>query len=354
MAGTNNLHPFADDVAANVVNASTWSSYAQRTTGFQSGIAKSEYCNRAFAQGTNAAYAIGELIKDYTNRTADIDPTSLAQYFQEALTAFGNSVIKPAILSSAFPVGCIYTSTSSANPASFLGIGTWSAYGSGRVLVGAGSGYSAGSTGGSASVKVIPTGSVGGTQLTVANLPSHTHTATTASAGAHSHTAQSAGAHVHTESSAGSHTHTAQNAGGHTHTRGTMEISGTYTTRGLEHLKTAATGAFYDAGTSDASARGNGEIGATIGFRASGGWTGATSSNGSHSHTINSAGAHTHTIASAGAHTHSTDSKGSHTHTITVSSTGSGTAHTHSFTGAEVTISTLQPYVVVYFWRRTA
>lgn len=352
MAGTNNLHPFADDVAANVVNASTWSSYAQRTTGFQSGIAKSEYCNRAFAQGTNAAYAIGELIKDYTNRTADIDPTSLAQYFQEALTAFGNSVIKPAILSAAFPVGCIYTSTSSANPASFLGIGTWSAYGSGRVLVGAGSGYSAGSTGGSASVKVIPTGSVGGTQLTVANLPSHTHTATTASAGAHSHTAQSAGAHVHTESSAGSHTHTAQNAGGHTHSRGTMEITGAF---GLDDRGASYTTGAFSKGASMSSVGAEGkDTGYSLDFTASNSWTGATSSNGSHTHTINSAGAHTHTIASAGAHTHSTDSKGSHTHTITVSSTGSGTAHTHSFTGAEVTISTLQPYVVVYFWRRTA
>lgn len=352
MAGTNNLHPFADDAGANVVNAATWQSYAQRTTGFQSGIAKSEYCNRAFAQGTNAAYAIGELIKDYTNRTADIDPATLAQYFQEALTAFGNSVLKPAILGAAFPVGCIYTSTNSANPSTYLGIGTWSAYGAGRVLVGAGGAYAAGSTGGAASLSVTPSGTVGGTTLTVANLPSHTHTATTASAGAHSHTAQSAGSHTHDENSAGSHTHTENSTGAHTHTRGTMEITGSFA--GAGEGAGFCSGAFTTPGRTGAIVNNSGDRDNLYEFTASKTWTGSTSSAGSHKHTIDSAGSHKHTIVSAGAHTHSTDSKGAHTHTITVSSTGSGTAHSHSFTGASMTISTLQPYVVVYFWRRTA
>ena len=352
MAGTNKLYPFADDAGANIVNAATWQSYAQRTTGFQSGIAKSEYCNRAFAQGTNSAYAMGELIKKYTNRTADIDPVTLAQYFEEALTAFGNSVLKPAILGAAFPVGCIYTSTNSANPSTYLGIGTWAAYGAGRVLVGAGGAYAAGSTGGAASLSVIPSGTVGGTTLTVANLPSHTHTATTASAGAHTHTAQSAGSHTHDVNSAGSHTHSENSTGSHTHTRGTMEITGTFP--GAGDSSSWGTGAFYRLNQNGAVVKNDGERDNIYGFEASRTWTGSTSSAGSHKHTIDSAGSHKHTIVSAGAHTHSTDSKGAHTHHITVSSTGSGTAHTHSFTGASMTISTLQPYVVVYFWRRTA
>lgn len=39
-----------------------------------------------------------------------------------------------------------------------------------------------------------------------------------------------------------------------------------------------------------------------------------------------------------------------HTHT----SQGSGQAHTHTFTGTAASISTLQPYITVYFWQRTA
>lgn len=46
------------------------------------------------------------------------------------------NVLKRTALTQAFPVGAIYISTSSANPATALGYGTWSAFGTGRVLVG--------------------------------------------------------------------------------------------------------------------------------------------------------------------------------------------------------------------------
>jgi hypothetical protein len=58
-------------------------------------------------------------------------------------------------------------------------------------------------------------------------------------------------------------------------------------------------------------------------LKASDGWTGSTSSNGSHSHTVtvNSNGEHNHgiTVQSAGAHTHgvTVNSAGAHTHTFT-------------------------------------
>lgn len=87
---------------------------------------------------------------------------------QLATTAFVATAI-----SAAYPVGSIYTSTVSTNPATLFGFGTWVAYGAGRVLIGAsGSGlYIAGNTGGSADAIVV----------------SHTHTATVTDPG-HSHT----------------------------------------------------------------------------------------------------------------------------------------------------------------------
>ncbi len=64
----------------------------------------------------------------------------------------------------AYPVGSIYTSVVSTNPNTLLGVGVWSAIGEGRVLLGAGGGYTAGATGGTATET-----------LTISQIPSHTH-----------------------------------------------------------------------------------------------------------------------------------------------------------------------------------
>lgn len=77
-------------------------------------------------------------------------------------TQIATTAFVTAALSLAFPIGAIFSSTSSSNPATSLGFGTWTAFGEGRVLVGAGSGFAGGATGGSADAVV----------------PSHTHTAT--------------------------------------------------------------------------------------------------------------------------------------------------------------------------------
>jgi hypothetical protein len=74
-----------------------------------------------------------------------------------ATTAFVQSAL--ALL---YPIGSIYSSTSSTNPNTLFGFGTWVAYGAGRVLIGNGGGFTAGATGGSADAIVV----------------SHTHTAT--------------------------------------------------------------------------------------------------------------------------------------------------------------------------------
>ena len=75
-------------------------------------------------------------------------------------------------LKKVYPVGSIYMSTVSTNPATLFGFGTWEAMPAGRVLLAQGKSswgttYNAGSTGGEATH-----------QLTVGELPSHNHTAT--------------------------------------------------------------------------------------------------------------------------------------------------------------------------------
>lgn len=46
------------------------------------------------------------------------------------------AVDKTAIVNAVYPVGSIYISTSNTNPGTLLGVGTWSAFGTGRTLVG--------------------------------------------------------------------------------------------------------------------------------------------------------------------------------------------------------------------------
>ena len=69
---------------------------------------------------------------------------------------------------SMYPVGSIYLSTSSTNPSSLFG-GTWVAWGSGRVPVGINTGDGNFNT-------VEKTGGEASHKLTVAEMPSHTHT----------------------------------------------------------------------------------------------------------------------------------------------------------------------------------
>ena len=103
-----------------------------------------------------------------TQSTSD-DSTKLAT------TAFVQD-IADAIKSALYPVGSIYTNaTSSTNPGTLLGFGTWTAFGAGRVMVGLDAGNAlfdtAEETGGSANSVVV----------------SHTHTATVTDPG-HVHT----------------------------------------------------------------------------------------------------------------------------------------------------------------------
>lgn len=92
---------------------------------------------------------------------------------------------------------------------------------------------------------------------------------------------------------AGLPTLTTNSTGAHTHTRGTMDIKGEY--YGIYDNQPLGaesgahySGAFYkarNAGSRYASSTADG-VGGSLGFQASKNWTGATSSNGAHTHTI--------------------------------------------------------------------
>lgn len=275
------------------------------------------------------------------------------------------------VLQAVYPVGSIYCSYGSTSPATLFGFGSWTKI-EGRFLLGANSTYGLGSTGGAATVT-----------LTVNQIPSHNHSASTASAGSHTHTAStaSAGAHTHSVSgytgSDGNHAHTiyVNNGGGHshsagsnwtgdhTHTRGTMNITGSLMGE-TTPSNYPYSGAFYESGPNNKRGIGSGDgNNGTTWFDASRAWTGATSSAGGHSHaiTVNWGGEHSHTASSSttGAHTHAVSgtaaSAGAHTHTMTVGSAG---AHAHSVTvantGGGQAHDNMPPYLAVNMWRRTA
>ena len=206
-----------------------------------------------------------------------------------------------------YPVGSIYISATLSTVEqvkSALG-GTWEIYGKGQTLVGIDTSQTEfntiGKTGGAKSVSYTPSGTIGSTGLTISQIPSHTHTI--------------------------SHTHTTPQ----TNTT-TMSLKAQAT--GSEHSHTF--GARND------------------GFGSAGIVNGVIMTQASYDKTGFMGGAHTHTV------TGSVTIPAMTTNSISTASSGAagkGTTsdgHTHSFTGTAATISTLQPYVTVYMYKRTA
>lgn len=126
-------------------------------------LAPAQTANRLLkSDGTNTSFAQAVLTTDVTGTLP--------------IANGGTGVTTLAALGSLFyPVGSLYSSTSATNPGTSLGFGTWTAFGAGRVMIGAGTGgggtYTAGATGGSKDAVVV----------------SHTHTATVTDPG-HTHT----------------------------------------------------------------------------------------------------------------------------------------------------------------------
>jgi hypothetical protein len=91
----------------------------------------------------------------------------VTQSSSDSSTKLATTAFVQAVLQTLYPVGTVYTNaTSSTNPATLLGFGTWTAFGAGKVMVGLDSGDATFST----------VGNTGGSKDAI--VVSHTHTAT--------------------------------------------------------------------------------------------------------------------------------------------------------------------------------
>lgn len=118
---------------------------------------------------TNLGLVIGTDVAPVASPAFTGNPTAPTPATSDNDTSIATTAFVQAVAQTLFPVGAIYTATVATNPGTLLGFGTWTAFGAGRVVLGAGTGgggtYTAGATGGSKDAIVV----------------SHNHTATTTS-----------------------------------------------------------------------------------------------------------------------------------------------------------------------------
>ena len=104
--------------------------------------------------------------------------TAVTQSSSDSSTKLATTAFVQAVLQTLYPVGSVYSNaTSSTNPSSLLGFGTWTAFGAGKVMVGLDSGdatfSTVGNTGGSKDAIVV---SHNHTATSTVTDPGHTHT----------------------------------------------------------------------------------------------------------------------------------------------------------------------------------
>lgn len=264
-----------DEQKENMLSQEVYSVDTDREEGFKTGLARSNVMNKVLYQISKMCHTFGEILKDNEYNVTD------AMTVEELKTAIINTFSSESVLQRCYPVGSFYFSANDVSPATVFGFGTWEQV-KDRFLLACGDLYENGTTGGASTVA-----------LTIAQMPSHNHSAST------------------------------NNTGAHTHTRGTMDIKGRLPG---EHYSTDTStwdykwwnrlsGAFYKDGTTNTKVGVSGydNDNTDISFQASKNWTGATSSN------------------------------GGHTHTVTINKNGSGGAHNN-----------MPPYLAVYIWQRVA
>ena len=88
---TNEFIGFATDPAANVVTQAQYAASSESTDGMQTGMAKSDLCNKVWRQGANMAAALGTVITDHGyDALDDGDVATLASSLSAALSAVGD------------------------------------------------------------------------------------------------------------------------------------------------------------------------------------------------------------------------------------------------------------------------
>lgn len=162
---------------------------------------------------------------------------------------------------------------------------------------------------GAAFPTVFAAQNVGNTTLTLNQIPAHSHSGSTGSAGSHSHSGSA--------SSSGAHAHSLENTGGGNSGAFGMVVSGNY--------HAAFTGSFTLAGST------RGGYAVQIEYEQAS----APNQGAPEVYLIQPGGlgdVSTIKAVSAGSHSHSVSvgSAGSHTHSVSVGNTGGGGAHTHS------------------------
>lgn len=238
----------------------------------------------------------------------------------------GQSGISQAdVIALVYPVGSIYTSVNNVNPGSFLPGTTWEPFASGKMLVGVDATQSefehVEQEGGEIVKNMQHTHPTGDHVLTLDEMASHTH-----------------GIYLNTQSNTHSHTMS------HSHGPGNLTVnsSGSH-----EH------GIIYRSGQAITMDPGS------SGYRLD--WT-ANGGNGNNTNIQTTTdGSHTHSLVGTTS-TYSGET-GDDTHSHRISGTtdpmvgsGGGAAHNHGDTGVggSMNFSVLNPYITVYFWKRTA
>jgi hypothetical protein len=161
---------------SNYTKATNFATKDTLSTGDANKIVKGTEIDNEFNSISGAISSKADIASPtFTGTPAGPTATAGSNTTQLATTAFVT-----AALGAIYPVGSIYiNATSSSNPSSLLGFGTWEAFGAGRVMVGLDAGNAAfdtaEETGGSADAIVV---SHNHTATSVVTDPGHLHTQT--------------------------------------------------------------------------------------------------------------------------------------------------------------------------------
>lgn len=158
-----------DENEGNILTQADYVTDTDRTGGFRTGIARSNVTNKVLYQVSKLCHAFGDILKDNDYNASD------SMSVAELKTAIINTFSSESVLERCYPVGSIFCSVNSTSPATLFGFGTWEQI-KDRFLLACGDTYSNNTTGGVSSVS-----------LSVANIPSHSHTATISASGSHTH-----------------------------------------------------------------------------------------------------------------------------------------------------------------------